>query len=61
MATAAGPGRYLIEAERRPSLAADIAAALVGDGIAGVELAEVGPISSGYSSNFTRRPLEAAA
>ena len=39
----AGPARYLIEAEARPSLGADIVAALVGRGIAVFELTEVPP------------------
>ena len=46
----AAADHYLIEAERRPSLAADIVAALVGHGIAVSELAELRPISSVYFS-----------
>ena len=57
----AGPVRYLIEAEARPSLAADIVAALVGGGIAVSELAEVPPDLERVFLDLTRRPVKEAA
>ena len=57
----AGPVSYVIKGERRPALAADIAAALVGGGIAVSELAEVPPDLERIFLDLTRRPLEAAA
>lgn len=51
---------YLIEAERRPSLAADIVAALVGHGIAVSELAEVPPDLERVFLDLTRRPAKEA-
>jgi ABC-2 type transport system ATP-binding protein len=56
-----GPARYLIEAERRPSLAADIVAALVGRGIAVSELAEVPPDLERIFLDLTKRPVREAA
>jgi len=56
-----GPVRYLIEAERRPSLAADIAAALVTNGIAVSELTEIPPDLEQVFLDLTRRPVKAAA
>jgi len=56
-----GPVRYLIEAERRPSLAADIAAALVTNGIAVSELSEIPPDLEQVFLDLTRRPAKAAA
>ncbi len=57
----AGPGRYLIEAERRPSLAADIVAALVGAGIAVSELTERRAALERVFLELTRQPARAAA
>ena len=51
---------YLIEAERRPSLAADIASALVGHGIAVSELAEIPPDLERVFLDLTRRPAKEA-
>ena len=59
--TGGGPVRYLIEAERRPSLAADIAAALVTNGIAVSELTEIPPDLEQVFLDLTRRPVKAAA
>ena len=56
-----GPVRYLIEAERRPSLAADIAAALVTNGIAVSELSEIPPDLEQVFLDLTRRSVKAAA
>jgi len=56
-----GPVSYLIKGERRPGLAADIASALVGGGIAVSELTEVPPDLERVFLDLTRRPLEAAA
>jgi ABC-2 type transport system ATP-binding protein len=56
-----GPARYLIEAEPRPALAADIAAALVGRGIAVSELAEIPPDLERVFLDLTRRPVKEAA
>ena len=59
--TGGGPVRYLIEAERRPSLAADIAAALVTNGIAVSELSEIPPDLEQVFLDLTRRSVKAAA
>ena len=56
-----GPVLYLIEAERRPSLAADIVAALVTNGIAVSELTEIPPDLERVFLDLTRRPVKAAA
>jgi ABC-2 type transport system ATP-binding protein len=56
-----GLGLYLIEAERRPSLAADIVAALVTNGIAVSELTEIPPDLERVFLDLTRRPVKAAA
>lgn len=56
-----GPVRYLIEAERRPSLAADIAAVLVTNGIAVSELTEIAPDLEQVFLDLTRRRVKAAA
>jgi ABC-2 type transport system ATP-binding protein len=56
----AGPGHYLIEAERRPSLAADLLAALVAAGIAVSELTERRPDLERVFLDLTRRPARAA-
>jgi ABC-2 type transport system ATP-binding protein len=58
---AAGSVRYLIEAEARPSLAADIVAALVSGGIAVSELAEIPPDLERVFLDLTRRPVREAA
>ena len=52
---------YLIESERKPSLAADIASALVGNGIAVSELAEVPPDLERVFLDLTRRPAKEAS
>ena len=57
----AGLPRYLIDAERRPSLAADIVAALVAAGIAVSELTERRPDLERVFLDLTRRPSRAAA
>ncbi len=59
--TGGGPVRYLIEAERRPSLAADIAAALVTNGIPVSELSEIPPDLEQVFLDLTRRPVREAA
>ena len=56
-----GPMRYLIQAERRPSLAADIAAALVAAGIAVSELTERRSDLERVFLELTRQPARAAA
>ena len=55
------PVLYLIEAERRPSLAADIAAALVTNGIAVSQLTEIPPDLERVFLDLTRRPVKAVA
>jgi ABC-2 type transport system ATP-binding protein len=57
----ASPMRYLIEAEPRPSLAADTVAALVGAGIAVSELTESRPGLERVFLELTRRPAKVAA
>jgi ABC-2 type transport system ATP-binding protein len=57
----AGPGRYLIEAEQRPALAADIVAALVRAGIAVSELTERRADLERVFLKLTRQPARAAA
>jgi ABC-2 type transport system ATP-binding protein len=57
----AGPARYVIKAEARPALAADIVAALVGRGIAVSELAEIPPDLERVFLDLTRRPVREAA
>jgi ABC-2 type transport system ATP-binding protein len=57
----AGPGHYLIDAERRPSVAADIVAALVAAGIAVSEVTERRPDLEYVFLELTRRPARAAA
>jgi ABC-2 type transport system ATP-binding protein len=57
----AGPSRFLIEAEPRPSVAADIVAALVGNGIAVSELTERRPDLERVFLELTRRPARTAA
>ncbi len=52
---------YLIEGERRATLAADIVAALVGRGIAVSELTEAAPDLERIFLDLTRRPAKAAA
>ncbi len=56
-----GPVLYLIEAERRPSLAADIVAALVTNGIAVSQLTEIPPDLERVFLDLTRRPVKAVA
>jgi ABC-2 type transport system ATP-binding protein len=58
---AAGPMRYLIHAERRPQLAADVVAALVRTGIAVSELTECRPDLERIFLELTRRSARAAA
>jgi ABC-2 type transport system ATP-binding protein len=57
-AEGAAADRHLIEAERRPSLAADVVAALVGRGIAVSELAEIPPDLERVFLDLTRRPAK---
>ncbi len=56
-----GAPRYLIEAERRPSIAADIVAALVAAGIAVSELTEHRPALERVFLELTRGPARVAA
>jgi ABC-2 type transport system ATP-binding protein len=60
-AKAAEPACYLIEAERRPSLAPEIIAALTGRDIGVSELSQAAPDLESIFLNLTRRPLKAAA
>ena len=55
------PAAYLIAAERRPALAAEIVAALVGRGIAVSGLTEAAPDLERIFLDLTRRPVKAAA
>ena len=57
----AGPGHYLIDAERRPSVAADIVVALVAAGIAVSEVTERRPDLEYVFLELTRQPARAAA
>jgi ABC-2 type transport system ATP-binding protein len=57
----AEPVVYLIEAERRPTLAADVVTALVGRGLAVSELTEAAPDLERTFLDLTRRPAKAAA
>jgi ABC-2 type transport system ATP-binding protein len=57
----AGSQRYLIEAERRPSMAADVVAALVAAGIAVSELTERQRALEHVFLELTRGPARAAA
>jgi gliding motility-associated transport system ATP-binding protein len=57
----AGAPRYLIETERRPSIAADIVAALVAAGIAVSELTEHRPPLERVFLELTRGPARIAA
>jgi ABC-2 type transport system ATP-binding protein len=57
----AGPARYLIQADQRPSLAAEIVAALVGAGIAVSELTERQTDLERVFLELTRQPARAAA
>jgi ABC-2 type transport system ATP-binding protein len=57
----AEPGHYLIDAERRPSVAADIVVALVAAGIAVSEVTERRPDLEYVFLELTRRPARAAA
>ena len=55
------PAVYLIETERRATVAAEIVAALVGRGIAVSELTEAAPDLERIFLGLTRRPAKAAA
>jgi ABC-2 type transport system ATP-binding protein len=57
----AAADHHLIEAERRPSLAADVVAALVGRGIAVSGLAEIPRDLERIFLDLTRRPAEEAS
>jgi ABC-2 type transport system ATP-binding protein len=57
----AAADHHLIEAERRPALAAEIVAALVRNGIAVSELAEIPPDLERVFLGLTRRPAGEAA
>ena len=61
MTRGSAPVRYVIEAERRPSLAADIVTALVAGGIAITEVSEVPHDLERVFLDLTRRPAQAAA
>ena len=57
-----GPGlRYLVEADQRPEVAQEFAAALVGRGLALSELTTVRPDLERIFLQLTRQPSEAAA
>jgi len=57
----AAEGHYLIEADHKASLAADIVAALVDHGIAVSELAEISPDLERVFLDLTRRPANEAS
>ncbi len=57
----AAPGRYLIHAESRPSIGAEIVGALVAGGIAVSELTDVPPDLERIFLDLTRRPVKEAA
>jgi ABC-2 type transport system ATP-binding protein len=57
----AAADHHLIEAARRPSLAAEVVAALVGRGIAVSELAEIPPDLERVFLHLTRRPAKEAS
>jgi ABC-2 type transport system ATP-binding protein len=57
----AGASHYLIETERRPSIAADIVAAVVAAGIAVSELTELRPTLERVFLGLTRGPARVAA
>ncbi len=57
----AGTGRYLIGAESRPSIGAEIVSALVAGGVAVSELTDVPPDLERIFLDLTRRPVKAAA
>jgi ABC-2 type transport system ATP-binding protein len=57
----AAANHHLIEAERRPSLAAEVVAALVGRGIAVSELVEIPPDLERVFLDLTRRPVKEAS
>jgi ABC-2 type transport system ATP-binding protein len=57
-----GPGlRYLVKADQRPEVAQELAAALVGRGLALSELTTVRPDLERIFLQLTRQPSEAAA
>jgi ABC-2 type transport system ATP-binding protein len=57
----AGSARYVVEADKRASLAPDVAAALISGGFALSELVTVPPDLERIFLDLTRRPEEAAA
>jgi ABC-2 type transport system ATP-binding protein len=56
-----GPARYLVDADARPQLAQELAAALIGHGFALCELAPLPPDLERIFLDLTRHPQEAAA
>jgi ABC-2 type transport system ATP-binding protein len=56
-----GPTRYLVRAQARPGLAADVVAALVDRGIAVSEIAEIPPDLERVFLDLTGRPAKEAA
>ena len=60
-AASAGPARYLVDADPRPQLAHELAAALVGHGLALCELAPLPPDLERIFLDLTRHPQEVAA
>jgi ABC-2 type transport system ATP-binding protein len=60
-AGSAGPARYLVDADPRPQLAQELAAALVGHGLALGELAPLPPDLERIFLDLTRHPQGAAA
>ena len=60
-AASAGPARYLVDADPRPQLAQELAAALVGHGLALCELTPLPPDLERIFLDLTRRPQEVAA
>jgi ABC-2 type transport system ATP-binding protein len=60
-AASAGPARYLVDADARPQLAQELAAALVGHGLALGELAPLPPDLERIFLDLTRHPQEVAA
>jgi ABC-2 type transport system ATP-binding protein len=57
----AGPARYLVDADPRPQLAQELAAALVAHGWAICELTPLPPDLERIFLDLTRRPQEIAA
>jgi ABC-2 type transport system ATP-binding protein len=60
-AGSAGPVTYLVDADARPQLAQELAAALIGHGLALCELTPLPPDLERIFLDLTRHPQEAAA